>query len=506
MEEKSGKEEAVTEVTDGGPTNGGGGGGGSNARGNGASEALHRPKRARGGKNSKSGSEVVENSRFHCNYCNRDLSSTIRARCAVCTDFDLCLDCFSVGATLHPHEPGHAYRLVEIVTKPIYSESWGADEEERLLEGLETYGVGNWEDIAKVIQTRNKRETENHFDMIYLQSDAAPIPEMNRTTLLPKDDPEWEKEEPDPEPKDLKVMHLHQNGDLAGWMEKREDFVYEWNNEAEDVIAEMEITDTDSPEEKKFKAKILEIYNKKLEERIERKEFVLARKMLDIKAVQAEKRPREEKELRDKMKVFARFFKTHDEHQAFIKNVFDEKSVRQEVEDCCESRKLGATTSSERSRLNTNRSRNRPSLMDDVHSTGSRRRSAAAKSLFPRQMDGDVNTNSGTNGCLQSSGQYNNLEGAELLSRSEVGLCRSMKMSFHQYMIIKDVVIREARNKSLNKKYVKNLVKLDSSKVIKILEFFAACRWISLASGSAPNTPNPGTPGGQTKAVNGVVR
>lgn len=53
------------------------------------------------------------------------------------------------------------------------------------------YGVDNWEDIAKIIQTRNKRETEMHFHMLYLNPKTAPIPDMSRDTLLPKDDPEW---------------------------------------------------------------------------------------------------------------------------------------------------------------------------------------------------------------------------------------------------------------------------------------------------------------------------
>ncbi len=31
---------------------------------------------------------------YHCDYCHKDLSSTLRIKCAVCKDFDLCLECF----------------------------------------------------------------------------------------------------------------------------------------------------------------------------------------------------------------------------------------------------------------------------------------------------------------------------------------------------------------------------------------------------------------------------
>lgn len=34
---------------------------------------------------------------YHCNYCMRDISSTIRIKCAVCQDWDLCMDCFAAG-------------------------------------------------------------------------------------------------------------------------------------------------------------------------------------------------------------------------------------------------------------------------------------------------------------------------------------------------------------------------------------------------------------------------
>lgn len=31
---------------------------------------------------------------YHCDYCHKDLSSTLRIKCVVCKDFDLCLECF----------------------------------------------------------------------------------------------------------------------------------------------------------------------------------------------------------------------------------------------------------------------------------------------------------------------------------------------------------------------------------------------------------------------------
>eukprot|EP01052_Picozoa_sp_SAG31_P027405 SAG31_NODE_2564_length_5468_cov_78.362316_5_plen_175_part_00 len=65
---------------------------------------------------------------FHCNYCGKDISQAVRIKCAKCLDFDLCINCFSVGAELHPHQNNHPYRVVEVLKFPVYSESWSADE------------------------------------------------------------------------------------------------------------------------------------------------------------------------------------------------------------------------------------------------------------------------------------------------------------------------------------------------------------------------------------------
>lgn len=49
---------------------------------------------------------------YHCNYCNKDISGKIRIKCVMCPDFDLCVECFSVGAEVHPHKSNHPYRVM----------------------------------------------------------------------------------------------------------------------------------------------------------------------------------------------------------------------------------------------------------------------------------------------------------------------------------------------------------------------------------------------------------
>lgn len=56
---------------------------------------------------------------YHCNYCNKDLSGRIRMKCVACPDFDLCVECFSVGAELTPHKSNHPYRVMVSVLLPL---------------------------------------------------------------------------------------------------------------------------------------------------------------------------------------------------------------------------------------------------------------------------------------------------------------------------------------------------------------------------------------------------
>lgn len=49
----------------------------------------------------------------------------VRIKCAVCPDFDLCLDCFSVGAQITPHQNDHAYRVMDCLSFPLFHPDWG---------------------------------------------------------------------------------------------------------------------------------------------------------------------------------------------------------------------------------------------------------------------------------------------------------------------------------------------------------------------------------------------
>ena len=72
----------------------------------------------------------------------------------------------------------------------------------------------------------------------------------------------------------------------AGFIMKRNEFEYEWNNECETSIADMEFNADDTMEDVQLKLKVLAIYNHRLDERERRKKFILEQvshgRMLEI--------------------------------------------------------------------------------------------------------------------------------------------------------------------------------------------------------------------------------
>ncbi|KAL6495064.1 hypothetical protein OROGR_030746 [Orobanche gracilis] len=117
---------------------------------------------------------------YHCNYCNKDISGKVRIKCVICSDFDLCVECFSVGAEVHPHKSNHSYRVMDNLAFPLICRDWNADEEMLLLEGLEMYGLGNWNEVAEHVGTKTKSQCIDHYDKIFMNSRCFPLPDMSR--------------------------------------------------------------------------------------------------------------------------------------------------------------------------------------------------------------------------------------------------------------------------------------------------------------------------------------
>ena len=99
------------------------------------------------------------------------------------------------------------------------------------------------------------------------------------------------------------------------------------------ILADMEFSPMDSAAERTLKLQVLQIYNAKLDERERRKRFVIERGLLDYKKLQNmdRRRPKDERELMARMRLFARFHSA-EEHEQFVEGLLTAKRLRKRIE------------------------------------------------------------------------------------------------------------------------------------------------------------------------------
>ncbi|XP_047946606.1 transcriptional adapter ADA2b isoform X2 [Salvia hispanica] len=465
------------------------------------SQRSRRKKNAPSGENLESvtagqGSSDGKRALYHCNYCNKDITGRIRIKCAVCSDFDLCIECFSVGAEVHPHKSGHPYRVMDILSFPLICPEWKADEEMLLLEGIEMYGMGNWAEVAEHVGTKTKEACIEHYRSAYLNSPCFPLPDMthvmgkNRKELLAMakghiEDKKGElqlKEESPFSPSRVKIEDQYKSGppgrlpsnsipgakvnkklsntvpakdhgrsfgvnkpksakvegpsllDSSGYNPKRQEFDPEYDNEAEQLLADMEFKETDTDEEHQLKLRVLRIYSKRLDERKRRKDFILERNLLHPSPF--DDFSHEEKELCRRYDVFMRFH-SKDEHEELLKTVVSEHRILKRIRELKEARAAGCRSSAEADRYLEQKRREG----DDV--INRKENSQAGPSS---QESLSVSDSFGTYSTTTSAGQANSwtdsdfvpISGANLLSESEKQLCRDIRLSPQHYLKIQE--------------------------------------------------------------------
>lgn len=262
------------------------------------------------------------------------------------------------------HQKSHAYRVMDILDFPLFDVEWGADEELLLIEGLEMFGIGNWEQISEHLGgTKSKYECCLHYVKTYIETQHWPLPDMtkefdlestrrSRKRLL---DSVADKEKKSlinkgPIKYNKPPTSAPTNHEIAGFMPGRHEFETEYDNDAEQYVKDMVFDENESEEDVLLKTTILDIYNTALDRRSDRKKFIFDRGLLDFKKIQLidKKRPKEEKELHQKARPFARI-QTAADYDSFVDGLLAESRLRQRIAQLQEYRLLGITTMKEAS-------------------------------------------------------------------------------------------------------------------------------------------------------------
>jgi len=116
-------------------------------------------------------------------------------------------------------------------------------------------------------------------------------------------------------------------------MPKRGDFDHEYDADADTLLADLEFFEDDTEQDLKLKNDVIELYNARIDERIRRKKFVLERGLLDFKRVQKQerKKTKEEREIINAMKIFARF-NSQEDHEKLVNSLLKERMLREMIE------------------------------------------------------------------------------------------------------------------------------------------------------------------------------
>lgn len=221
-----------------------------------------------------------KNCTIKCTNCCRELKYERYLKCSQCSEKFLCLDCYSVVPCYDPpNELGevrcHDFIIIDPNPKPIFRSDWNSNEELLLLNGIRLLGVGNWNSISNFMKTKTSQQIEAHYFQTYIYSPSSPFPEQ--TVLKPAvvdPLPNFNTRPMESCPsvgheKNLKEKNKKEKttfGELSGWMPYRHEFETEFNNEAEDLVANIEFK---NETEKSFADKIrnLSVYNTQLIER-----------------------------------------------------------------------------------------------------------------------------------------------------------------------------------------------------------------------------------------------
>ncbi|XP_078263226.1 transcriptional adapter 2-beta [Rhinoraja longicauda] len=222
---------------------------------------------------------MAELGKKYCVYCLADVTS-LRLRCTECQDIELCPECFAAGAEIGNHRRWHGYQLVDggrfTVWGPEAEGGWTSREEELLLDAIEQYGFGNWEDVARLAGARAPPEVMEHYVSAYVHGNLgrACIPDVIPNRVTDHTCPGGAGAPLSPSltmplpPLDITEAEQQQ----LGYMPLRDDYEVEYLQEAEALISGLALNYDDEEVDIELKRAHVDMYVRRLRERQRRKD------------------------------------------------------------------------------------------------------------------------------------------------------------------------------------------------------------------------------------------
>lgn len=417
------------------------------------------------------------NTKFHCNICMKNVSDVAFIKSAETPDFDICLECFCEGKERGDHQAHHPYMVVGDPKLSVFEETWGVGEEALLLESIEMFGLGNWEDIANHVATKSEEECMHHYFDVYVTDRPDLTPDLNSIRsreeglemAAKRRNAETEAWSSLPQVSiALKSSGSHSTIDSAGYMPLRGDFDIEYNNGAERHMKDIAFTGDDNALERELKFAIIDIYNTVLDDRGVRRRVIEDEGLVDLRKIQGatRKRPALEIEVRDVLKNLVRF-QDGKEHQNFIDALDNQFQLKARILLLQEYRRHGITTlegaqqyeiakknreADKDKKANTSNESKRGN--DSVHHRRNSHLFLDQSNLIRHHTNVGVDDNE--TGALIQLSKYKHLQpidltgvpGVDLLSHNERRLCSQLRLFPEEFTAVKRSLITEAHHRN----------------------------------------------------------
>uniref|UniRef100_UPI00398F41A6 transcriptional adapter 2-beta n=1 Tax=Pristiophorus japonicus TaxID=55135 RepID=UPI00398F41A6 len=416
---------------------------------------------------------MAELGKKYCVYCLADVTS-LRLRCTECQDIELCPECFSAGAEIGNHRRWHGYQLVDGGRFTLWGAEaeggWTSREEQLLLDAIEQYGFGNWEDMAAHVGARAPPEVMEHYVSMYIHGNLgrACIPDSipNRVTdhTCPSGGPLSPSLTVPLPPLDISAAEQQQ----LGYMPLRDDYEIEYLQDAETLISGLAVNYDDEDVDIELKRAHVDMYVRKLRERQRRKNMARDYSLVPtFLGKERKEKPlkrkvtKEEKELRVKLRPICQFMSSKEFDDCFD-NLYKERTLRAKIRELQRYRRNGIDKTEESAEYEA--ARHKREKRKEMKNNGGAKRGK-------------------DDGGKEAAGEFNameNLPSFDLLSEREKVLCSSLNLSPTRYLTVKTIIIKDYLQK---RQGIPSKSRLPSylDKVLKkrILNFLTESGWIA---------------------------
>lgn len=203
-----------------------------------------------------------------------------------------------------------------------------------LLDAIEQYGFGNWEDISKHIETKSPEDAKEEYTARFLSGTVGrhtwlPASQNMRPNLI---DHTLDDHGPLSQITTQRLPPIDVTPEEAaqlGYMPNRDDFEREYDTAAEQLVSTLSLSADDEDTDLLLKLAQVDIYTRRLRERARRKRLVRDYQLVANFYRGQLKRTRQNKdqrELRDRFRVFAQFY-TSNEFERLLGSLEREKAL-----------------------------------------------------------------------------------------------------------------------------------------------------------------------------------